>query len=154
VPLKQSEFNESEARIAPDGRMFAFVSDMSGRPEIYIDWFMPGHGQPRPPGGPWRVSPDGGDFPVWTRGGRELVYLGTDDRFYALTVEAAGGAAPRIGRPAPLPVPYGRRFFPPLSGTQYEVSPDGQTLILTPERGKVTEPVRVTVNWRQLLRGN
>jgi dipeptidyl aminopeptidase/acylaminoacyl peptidase len=154
VPLKHSEFNESEARIAPDGRLFAYVSDVSGRPEIYVDWFVVGNGQARPPGGPWRVSPEGGDFPVWTRGGWELVYFGADDRFYSVNVDAAGDGVPQLGRPVPLPVPYGRRFFPPLSGVHYAVSADGQRFVLTPERGKVTEPMRVVVNWRRLLRGD
>jgi plasmid stabilization system protein ParE len=81
-----------------------------------------------------------------------LVYFGTDDRFYSVAVSASGAAPPRIGRPVPIPLPYGRRFFPPLSGVHYAVSADGERLILTPERGKVTEPMRVTVNWRSLMK--
>jgi hypothetical protein len=141
--------------VAPDGRVFAYVSDVSGRPEVYVDWFPAGAGHAvstGAAGSPWRVSPEGGDFPVWTRGGRELVYFGTDGRFYTVSVDMAPNAAPRFGRPVPLPVPYGRRFFPPLSGVHYAISADGERLILTPERGKVTDPMRVIVNWRSLLR--
>ena len=35
--LTQSRFNESFGRFSPDGRWIAYMSDESGRPEIYID---------------------------------------------------------------------------------------------------------------------
>ena len=155
IRLKHSEFNESEARVSPDGRVFAYVSDVSGRPEVYADWFPAGANLTdfkRPAGGPWRVSPEGGDLPVWSRGGRELVYFGSDDRFYTVSVDAGPDGVPRFGRQVPLPVPYGRRFFPPLTGVHYAISDDGERLILTPERGKITDPMRVIVNWRSLLK--
>ena len=39
-----------------------------------------------------------------------------------------------------------------LNITEALVSANGEQLILTPERGKVTEPMRVTVNWRSLMK--
>jgi eukaryotic-like serine/threonine-protein kinase len=33
-PLLQTPFNESEARLSPDGRFLAYTSDESGRPEV------------------------------------------------------------------------------------------------------------------------
>ncbi len=54
--------------VAPlDGRWLSYVSDESGRPEVYVRAF-PG------PGGQWQVSTDGGTEPVWARGGNELFY--------------------------------------------------------------------------------
>src|SRR5215510_10259248 len=47
--------------------LVAYVSDESGRPEIYVQPF-PG------PGGKWQISTDGGIEPVWNRNGRELSY--------------------------------------------------------------------------------
>jgi Tol biopolymer transport system component len=58
---------EGAARFSPDGRWIAYVSDESGRPEIYV--------QPYPgPGGKWQISADGGIEPVWNANGRELFY--------------------------------------------------------------------------------
>ena len=53
---------------SPDGRWLAYVSDTTGRAELWVQSF-PG------PGSPVRVSSRGGAEPVWARNGRELYYL-------------------------------------------------------------------------------
>ena len=56
----ERQFNESAPRFSPDGRWLAYVSDESGRFEIYV--------QPYPgPGGKWQISTEGGTEPVWNR---------------------------------------------------------------------------------------
>ena len=62
-----SPFNETEAMFSPDGRWLAYVSNESGRNEIYVRPF-PG------PGGKWQVSADGGVTPTWSRAKPELLY--------------------------------------------------------------------------------
>jgi Tol biopolymer transport system component len=63
----QTPFNESTPRFSPDGRWLAYVSNESGRYEIYV--------QPYPgPGGKMQISTDGGTEPVWNPNGRELFY--------------------------------------------------------------------------------
>ena len=52
---------------SPDGRWIAYVSNESGRNEIYVRPF-PG------PGGKWQVSADGGVTPTWSRARSELLY--------------------------------------------------------------------------------
>jgi Tol biopolymer transport system component len=55
----------SAPRISPDGRWLAFVASDGGRRDVYI--------APYPNVAPrWRISPSGGDSPVWN--GRELLY--------------------------------------------------------------------------------
>ena len=57
-PFLRTPFNESVPRFSPDGRWLAYVSDESGRWEIYV--------QPYPgPGGKWQISTEGGTEPVW-----------------------------------------------------------------------------------------
>ena len=59
-PFLQTPFNESVPQFSPDGHWLAYVSDESGRWEIYV--------QPYPgPGGKWQISTDGGMEPVWNR---------------------------------------------------------------------------------------
>ncbi len=66
-PFLRTPFNESAARFSPDGRWLAYVSDESGRYEVYV--------QPYPgPGGKRQISTEGGTEPVWSRNGRELFY--------------------------------------------------------------------------------
>jgi serine/threonine-protein kinase len=66
-PWLESPFAETAAAISPDGRWMAYVSDESGRPEVYVRPFAGS-------GGRTKISSDGGAEPVWTRGGRELLY--------------------------------------------------------------------------------
>jgi hypothetical protein len=65
--LLGSSHNERWPVLSADGRWLAYLSDESGRPEVYVQAF------PRP-GGKWQVSTDGGGEPVWARNGRELFY--------------------------------------------------------------------------------
>jgi serine/threonine-protein kinase len=68
--------------LSPDGRWLAYVSDESGRQEVYVRSF-PGLG------GRIQVSVNGGSEPVWTRSGREIVYredVGTTSRMISAAV--------------------------------------------------------------------
>ncbi len=57
-PFLRTRFNEGAPRFSPDGRWMAYVSDESGRYEIYV--------QPYPgPGGKWQISTDGGTELTW-----------------------------------------------------------------------------------------
>jgi Tol biopolymer transport system component len=65
--LTQTRFFESDAKISPDGRWIAYVSNEQGGPEVYVQSFPdPGFKQP--------VSRDGGSMPRWSPNGRELFY--------------------------------------------------------------------------------
>jgi len=76
APLEPRPFlNDAERRgsetagmFSPDGRWIAYVSDVSGRDEVYITSF-PGPGARR------QVSTQGGSWPMWSPGGGELFYL-------------------------------------------------------------------------------
>jgi len=70
-PFLRTPFNEASPRFSPDGRWLAYISDESGRYEIYV--------QPYPgPGGKWQISAEGGRGPVWNPNGRELFYRNRD----------------------------------------------------------------------------
>ena len=64
----QTKFNEMQARFSPDDRWIAYMSEESGRYEVYVQPF-PG------PGGKWQISTNGGTTPVWAQNGRELFYM-------------------------------------------------------------------------------
>lgn len=74
---------ERNARLAPNGRYVAYVSDESGRPEVYV--------QPFPDGGQRiTVSTEGGQAPVWSRDGSELFYVDPAETLVAVDVSTAG----------------------------------------------------------------
>jgi hypothetical protein len=110
--------NEGQARFSPDGRWVAYVSDESGRQEVYIRSFE-GSG---PSAG---VSMNGGSHPIWRHDGSELFFLDPND-----DVMVASVSAPRTpGKPQ-------RLFRIPLNDitrgnwAPYDVAPDGQHFLL------------------------
>jgi len=66
-PLLDTPFQETYPVLSPDGRWLAYVSNASGRPEVYVEPF-PATGQR------WQISSRGGDGPLWAPDGRELLY--------------------------------------------------------------------------------
>ncbi|MCA1642389.1 MAG: protein kinase [Acidobacteria bacterium] len=92
-PFLQTEFNETHAQFSPDGRFVAYVSDESGRAEVYVQSFPAA-------GGKWQISTGGGDQPQWRRDGRELFYMAPDKTLMAVPIAAGGSFEP--GSPAAL----------------------------------------------------
>ena len=66
-PYLVTDLNEMMPKISPDGRWVAYVSDESGRDEVYVRAYPDG-------GRPWPISRNGGWWPVWSRSGTELFY--------------------------------------------------------------------------------
>ena len=131
-------------RFSPDRRWLAYVSDESGRPEVYVQSF-PG------PGGRWLISSDGGTEPVWNRNGRELFYR-IGRRFMAVPIDPAQNFS--AGNPTVLfEGDYVASNFP-LTSPGYDVSPDGQRFLVVKEiepAATATE-INVVVNWTEELK--
>ena len=65
--LLGTPFAELEPSLSHDARWLAYVSNESGRREVYVRPFPDGEGR-------WPVSTEGGDEPVWSPAGGELFY--------------------------------------------------------------------------------
>jgi len=87
---------EWDPQACPAGPLFAYVSDQSGRAEVYLSrWDQSGDGPLRR----WQVSSDGGEFARWSRDGRHLYYE-SEDRL--LEVDVGIGNEVSLGRPRVL----------------------------------------------------
>jgi serine/threonine-protein kinase len=142
-PILQTQFNESAPRFSPDGRWLAYISDESGRYEIYV--------QPYPgPGGKWQISTDGGTEPVWNPNGRELFYRSGDKM---MAVDIATQPSFSVGKPRML---FEGQYQPtPVTFPNYDVSPDGQRfLMLKPSEQSQAAPTQINVvlNWFEELK--
>ena len=93
-PLVRTVFDESWARFSPDGRWIAYMSNESGRWDVYL---RASSGS----GGRVRVSSNGGAWPSWSNDGA-TVYFTADGNTMASAIRTGSGvaaAAPAVVQP-------------------------------------------------------
>ena len=90
----EAPFATGAAKISPNGRWIAYISNESGTDEIYVSAFVPpavdADALSLAAGGKQRVSTAGGRDPVWRRDGSELFYVAPGDALIAVAVNGAG----------------------------------------------------------------
>jgi len=124
-------FNESAAQVSPDGRWMAYVSDESGKKQVYV--------RPYPgPGGKVPISIEAGDSPRWSADGREIFYF--DPARNQVMAVAIEGASNRAGTPHAL-------FEQP--NLDWDVTPDGKRFLVRslPKTEASRARLQVVVNW-------
>lgn len=126
----------SDARVSPDGEWILFDSSESGRVESYV--------APLSGGGKTQVSSEGGSASRWGRGGREILYM-RDNMLMTVPVEPLDGDI-RMGpaRPFLQVRPGGPRSF-------YDVSPDGERILLNTLRSEASSSITLVQNWHAAL---
>jgi len=136
VPLLVSPREELDAVFAPDGRAIAFVSDESGRREVYVQPFDPA--ARRLTGIRHQIS-RGGSGPVrWPKPGRELFYIGADYWMYAATL---------TGEPQRL-FQVSQQAISPFS---FDVATGGERFLFPAYRGDRPSSLEVVLNWENLV---
>jgi len=127
------------ARLSPNGKLVAYVSNVTGRQEI---WVLPYSGT----GAPIRISPNGGLEPVWSPDSRELFYL-QGNKMMAVKIDADSEF--RFERPEVL---FEENYYHDYNPS-YDVGPDGRFLMI--QRGE-QEPgqaqIHVVINWFEELK--
>ena len=143
----ETEFDEREAQFSPNGQWIAYQSNESGRFEIYL---RPFPDSARARYGP--VSTSGGVQVRWRGDGRELFYLGLDDRLMAVPIRVGPGRQViEAGTPVSL---FPTRLLSRGTGVQvqqYDVSNDGTRFLLNTFE-EVTSPISVILSWNQAAR--
>jgi Tol biopolymer transport system component len=84
IPLLTTQFYEYGAVFSPDGKWLAFLSDESGKAEIYVQALDRGNDSLRVTGERFPISRQGAQCLRWGKDGRELYYLGMDGQVYAV----------------------------------------------------------------------
>jgi Tol biopolymer transport system component/predicted Ser/Thr protein kinase len=113
--VQTTESQERQPILSSDGRWLAYVSDRSGRDEVWIQRY--------PDGTPVRVSPSGGSEPVWGPGDRELLYR-VGNKMMSVTFESGRELRPR----APVEL-FDEPFMHP-GAPSYVVAPDGRFMMI------------------------
>jgi hypothetical protein len=142
APLIATPAAELLPALAPDGRHLAFMSDRTGRLEIYVSSFP----DARQTWGP--ISTDGGVQPKWSARG-ELFYIDAEG-LMAVKIDTSSGfswSAPervfteeqvgaRLVDPAQLPI-----------AVRYAVADDGERLVIVRSLAGPDSGITVVQNW-------
>ncbi|MGH7644489.1 MAG: hypothetical protein ACREMR_02785, partial [Gemmatimonadales bacterium] len=137
-----SRQTEAFPALSRDGRWLAYVSDESGRLEVYVRPF-PG------PGGRVQVSVGGGSEPVWTRDGRELFYredAGPTSRLIAAAVRTS----PAFEVVSRTPLFDVSNYAEVEDHANYDVHPDGRSFVMI--RRPQASYIQLIQNWPAMLR--
>jgi Tol biopolymer transport system component len=137
VAVVQGE-HVSNAHVSPNGYWIAYTSFETGRNEVYIQRFMePGEKKP--------ISPGGGAHPRWTRDGRELVYwVAPGDGVAAVDLDFTPSGV-HVGPPRPL---VSTPVLPLIDARpHYDVTRDGERLLVRQPAGPQRPAITVIVNW-------
>ena len=144
LPLN-TRFSEWQARLSPDGRWIAYVSDETGRNDVFVAEFPTGRGKRA-------VSTGGAVFPQWRADGRELFYVSDAQVLTAVSITTSSSALD-VGPPAELfrierPADVSGR----PDASLYAVDATGRRfLIAVRAPASSAPPIQVIVNWPALL---
>ena len=113
-------FNEYAPAFSPDGRWLAYGSNESGTREVYVRPFSLSGGGP---GGRWQVSTGGASDPLWSRDGRELLFVAPDGRVMVASYTAQGDSFT-----AAKPQEWTGVRVRNMGASPYDIAPDGKRL--------------------------
>jgi Tol biopolymer transport system component len=145
VTFAEGPIDLASARLSSDGRRAAYVSQESGRAEVYVTTLPPS-------GQRWQVSTAGGVQPAWRGDGEELFYLAPDGSVMAVPVSRS--ATFDAGTPTRLfsTTALADRFK--VSG--YRVTADGRRFLLNTlrpgDKAATTTTLQVVLNWTEAVK--
>jgi serine/threonine protein kinase len=139
IPLVTGPASETAGHLSPDGRWLAYISDVSGKEEIYVQPFPVASEK-------WQVSSGGGFMPAWSRDGRELYYCAPDGKLMAAAVHTEHGFLADAPRPL---FNSNVRIITGVTRNQYDVMPDGKFLINTALESP-NSAVTLVQNWMEI----
>ena len=139
-PLRRTPAMERQGSLSPNGELIAYASNETGISEIYVESVSGA-------GSRWQISTQGGgEQPKWARNGREIFYRrGT--QMMAVPVQLL----PRFAAAKPIAL-FQAKFDRGGAVGGYDVSPDGQTFVMTrSEQANPTE-IRILLGWPEQIR--
>jgi len=146
ILFQGTEFTESQAEFSPDGRWIAYMSNESGRAEVYVREFSLGSDRKPEATAERQISTSGGSFPHWREDGKELIFTLLNRR----TVMSAAIVTKPLFQVSPpetlFELPLGVAIPP-------AVTADGQRFLADLLVGQNSaQPFTVVLNWQAALK--
>ena len=135
-PLFNTRFAEQSARLSPDGRWIAYVSNESGAPDVFVRAYPSLEGK-------WQVSVGGGTQPVWSPKGNELFYRAAG-AMMAVRIDARSSS---FVADSPVKLFDDRYHVKGGGHVGYDVAPDGRFLVVNEASGGTQAALVVVLNW-------
>jgi Tol biopolymer transport system component len=148
-PFLTTPYNETQGQFSPVQtgalRWIAYVSDESGRPEVYVQPFSE---MESASAGKFQISSEGGSQPRWRRDGKEIYYIALDGKLMAVDVKMT----PQFEHSIPKPLFRARIFGSgALAGGayfRYAAAADGKRFLIdSVAEETVQAPITVVLNW-------
>ena len=143
------DYNAFTPTLSPEGDDLAYVSDESGRWEVYIRPFPDVESQRL------QVSNDGGHGPVWSPAGDELFYVDDALRLHAVRIQTSPQLRV-VDREVLFDLPEGTFGLQSMIGVHVVASPDGQRFLIAREAEDEAadgDPgIVVVLNWVEELK--
>ena len=143
TPVIRTTSTEWGGRLSPDEHAIAYISNESGRWEVYLQAF-PQTGVRR------QLSTEGGVEVVWGRDGRELFYR-NGPRLMVVPVTTS----PVLSAGAPRVLFEGPYLLVSPGGHGYDVAPDGQRFVMIvpgKDEAAASSTIHVRINWFDEIR--
>jgi Tol biopolymer transport system component len=129
--LMTTPVDETDAKFSPDGRSFVYISNETGRPELYLRAF-PIDGERV------QLTTGGAAFPAWSPDGREIFYRTPGAVMSVATARTAAGLQPSVPRQL-------FAIADPLIAEPFGVAADAQRFVFLRSGGSAR--VSVVLNW-------
>jgi serine/threonine protein kinase len=145
LPYVNTEFAERLGQFSPDGHWVAYISNESGRFEVYVRPFPIIAG-----GGKWMISSGGGTQPRWRRDGKELFFISPDGKLVAVEVRQIPEF--QVGSPKPLFQTQIWGAGGVTNGHRWDAVPDGQRFLINSATATAPSSITVVLNWQAGLK--
>ena len=143
LPLLTTQYAEPDARLSPDDKWLAYISNETGKSELYVTSFPV-------PSAKWQISNGGivgreGNYIIdWSAGGKSLLFQ-QGDKIYNVEVRI-NGEKPEFSAPKEL-------VKLPPNLLVISIVPDGKRILAArPTGGSAPEPINLILNWQHAIR--
>ncbi len=153
IPIVQTPANELGGYLSPDNRWIAYLSDESGKQELYVQAFGPGTKPGATPiSGKWMVSKGSLGMARWRADGKELVFIGAD-----AGVMSADVVADPVFRASPpkllFRLPSSLLALSTTPGALADATRDLQRFLISePAESTARQEFTVVLNWQSAFK--
>jgi eukaryotic-like serine/threonine-protein kinase len=146
IHLLKTPFFENNALFSPDGQWLAFLSDESGKAEVYMQALDRSNDTLAVTGDRFRISSEGAQCLRWRKDGNEIYYLAKDGQVMAVPLAFSAGGV-HAGLPEALFTidPEARSTI--HSVVSFDVSPDGKRFVIPSMTAGESSSLVVMQNW-------